>query len=660
MENTIYELSLAGLLHDIGKLGQRSFEYKGGLSQNSLDLEGAICVVAGDKPTLHLHTLYTCEFIDRLWDSFPSDLIRNVRDYAIYHHRPVSEMQRIISEADKLSASRGIKEAESNVSFYKGRLSPVLESILDEGKEKKLSSFRHKLLPLRDTAEVIFPERPDASINVMEDFRRLWEGLIIEWRSSQSTVPYDYINQSLAILERYTWCVSRDAEIGTDVSLFDHLRMTSALAVCLYASTDEERPFIIVYGDSCGLNDNIGNGKNSFSDTVARDILKNCSCPFTHKIMDAGGHFYLLLPNNSKTVEVLKATKGEIDREQFARFKGEYSFNLGWAEVSRDEIRHFPQALRKVELELDRQKESYFSGVLITTGWVEDRFVFESDDANICQPEAFSSEETIKKVKGEALAYLRANVDNLGYIFLRGFSESEASISRVGNFSRVLDYFFRVYLQEHVKSNYPNVLLKGGNDIQAVGPWNDVFAFSMDMRDKFKEYVCGNKGLSLSAGIALSSASKPASSGLAAADAQLMLSKARRIGDKLVKEGFSAFGETMSWAEAKRGVDRGNAVIRWLHEGVVKEKQLRKLFVYAQMWREYKNSNSRDTIPLLYIPQLIDDLRREWGEGTAEAREAKQWARSLQHPDKEEIKQLYFISQYALHGVRTEMEQDYE
>ena len=150
-------------------------------------------------------------------------------------------------------------------------------------------------------------------------------------------------------------------------------------------------------------------------------------------------------------------------------------------------------------------------------------------------------EELVKKAKGiERLAVLRADIDNLGTLFRTGFEDKEyintsgerepykfVRFSKTVVLSRYLSDFFKrvinlilerkslIVEKNELFKEYCNVITErieekkeernivlvysGGDDIFAIGTWNDIIEFSVDLRIAFKEF--SSDRVTLSAGI---------------------------------------------------------------------------------------------------------------------------------------------------------------
>jgi CRISPR-associated protein Csm1 len=154
------------------------------------------------------------------------------------------------------------------------------------------------------------------------------------------------------------------------------------------------------------------------------------------------------------------------------------------------------------------------------------------------------------------LGILRMDVDNLGKIFKNGFGDKARTFSRYSALSRNLDWFFKGYLNTLWKSSplYKNntfIIYSGGDDLFIVGKWDALISFAEEIKIGFKKWVCDNKLITLSGGIAVVSPKFPIMKGAAEADEAEKLAKGYsfNLSDslKIEKNAFTLFGMSLNW-----------------------------------------------------------------------------------------------------------------
>ena len=124
----------------------------------------------------------------------------------------------------------------------------------------------------------------------------------------------------------------------------------------------------------------------------------------------------------------------------------------------------------------------------------------------------------------ERIAVMRADVDNLGQAFVRGFENEKngskyVTLSRTATFSRKLSMFFKYHINSLLKEGGYSILeeeaqmekeddrrnalivYSGGDDIFIVGAWDDIIGFAVDLHDNLMEY--SQDTLKISAGIGI-------------------------------------------------------------------------------------------------------------------------------------------------------------
>lgn len=125
------------------------------------------------------------------------------------------------------------------------------------------------------------------------------------------------------------------------------------------------------------------------------------------------------------------------------------------------------------------------------------------DYAGLSQKEIEGTQGVAKGIK--RLAVLRLDVDNLGAAFMAGFSKQEGgsynTLARSAVFSQQMSLFFKFHINQFAKDKNLTIIYAGGDDVFAIGSWQDVIDFAVDIRQKFIAFTNGK--LTLSAGVGL-------------------------------------------------------------------------------------------------------------------------------------------------------------
>lgn len=349
---------LAALLHDIGKLLQRG-------SFGPLDITGRHPEVSGRfvstfkgffSNVADLPLLKT--LVERHHES---DQFRGLRVQEI-EDRDVRSLAYLVSKADNLSSSERGERSEQWQDFKGTPLASVFGRVSISG-DGQVAFLRYRASSLTKTKDAmpICPEDFDTyspgEINV------LLTSFGEEFREASSFLDIDnfdcVVTHLLALLHKYAWSIpSNTQESIPDVSLFDHLKTTAAIASCLYqfhsdnGTLAEEQirgkanAFCLVVGDLSGIQDYIFDIATAGAGGVARrlrarslliqllgevaahKILVALDLTFANIIMASGGKFYLLLPNTKAAGEVIRETQHEADQWLLKRFNGELGLNL--------------------------------------------------------------------------------------------------------------------------------------------------------------------------------------------------------------------------------------------------------------------------------------------------------------------------------------------
>lgn len=159
-------------------------------------------------------------------------------------------------------------------------------------------------------------------------------------------------------------------------------------------------------------------------------------------------------------------------------------------------------------------------------------------------------EKEFKESTFKRYAVLRMDVDNLGSIFQKGFTDDKRTFARLSTLSRNLDYFFKGFLnviwnQKEYK-NDTQIIYSGGDDLFIVGRWNTVIDMAVEIRTHFKEWVCNNEYLGISAGVSIVTPKFPiAKAAEEAGEAEKEAKKHEK--DKWSKNSITLMGIPLHW-----------------------------------------------------------------------------------------------------------------
>lgn len=188
----------------------------------------------------------------------------------------------------------------------------------------------------------------------------------------------EYLNSLLSVLEgnlSYMPSSTAKSEL-TDISLFDHVKLTAAMASCIYDYLEENKlnykeqlwvkekdfykknVFLLCSMDVSGIQNFIYTitSKNALRTLRARSfyleimmehmvdlLLDKLELTRTNLIYTGGGHCYLLLPNTKAVVEKISDYQCELKQWFLSHFQTELFVAFGYAECSANTLRNEPE-----------------------------------------------------------------------------------------------------------------------------------------------------------------------------------------------------------------------------------------------------------------------------------------------------------------------------
>jgi CRISPR-associated protein Csm1 len=417
---------LAALLHDVGKFFQRgdpsSTAKSTVLSTTTKSLQSTFCPTWEGKYT-HKHVLWTYQFFENFSDLFTDaltpDQYKHLVRLSAAHHKPnaASVPERILQLADHYASGldrtsqAGMvdefvdseKEGKTNWDdFKKVRMVSVFETLFDE------KTIRYRL-PIGPVAlqDSFYPKKAAADFDqsAPQQYQALWGAFAKELtrlsqpqhRPRTATALADSL---LYLFEKYTVTVPSSTQHLPDVSLYDHLKSTAALALCLHGFLEEQNgltspvvkptdaPLLLVGGDLSGIQafiyDIIGRsaaknlkGRSFYLqlmvDSIVQHLLDGLHLHRANIVYSSGGGFYLLAPNSA----FIRQTLPKLQQEVAAKLREEQGVRLFLAidcqAVTQNQVYGIGGTIGDVwgglSEKLAAQKKRRFAGTLPTTDY---------------------------------------------------------------------------------------------------------------------------------------------------------------------------------------------------------------------------------------------------------------------------------------------------
>ena len=368
---TLEHLHLAALLHDIGKFRQRATE------------------------RFKKHQEHSYEFVNKDFADFFTPCGDTFKNAIRHHHRNPTQLQHLIEKqvilADRLSAIEREDEERESEDFIESALVSIPSRLKDADEDKE---YRYKLTALNFDRDAVIPIET-ANVN-RETYANLWEAFKEAFgkaREGKHYTPAAY-QTLVALLQKYTsrmpsatpWEQSEEKTVP-DISLYDHLRTTAAIAACIGRElsetevdaqlTDAKNPDknigALIKGDISGiqnflyhiLSDGAANqlrGRSFYlqllTESIAHWVLKQFDLPITNLLLASGGHFYILAPHTEAKTK-LDAIRQNISKKLWELHRGDLSCILAGISIKAGDFgpKSFPDKWKDVSEKVQERKQ---------------------------------------------------------------------------------------------------------------------------------------------------------------------------------------------------------------------------------------------------------------------------------------------------------------
>lgn len=375
MDTRAKELAIGSLLHDVGKL---LYRYNDGRS----------------------HSVSGYEFLKE--QGIENKAILN---QVKYHHGkqlsqallPADDLSYVTYWADNVAAGADRRKNDDSEAWGYDKYVP-LSSIFNilNGNEQ---DYAYNLEMISDEGKA---NEPHESVEAYaeEKYRQIIESI----KSCLSAIELTdaYVNSLLCILEATESFVpsSTDKSQLCDISLYDHSKITAAVAACIFEYMNEngiddfqsylfknadkayaEKAFILMSMDISGIQDFIYTvdsenvlktlrAKSFYLEIMLEHIIdelfEKIGISRANLIYSGGGHAYLLLANTEKTKNTIRNFKNELNSWFLRWFKTELYIAFGTTECSADDLMNkaegsYSQLFRRVSESISDEKAARYS-----------------------------------------------------------------------------------------------------------------------------------------------------------------------------------------------------------------------------------------------------------------------------------------------------------
>lgn len=203
-----------------------------------------------------------------------------------------------------------------------------------------------------------------------------------------------------SILEKYLWCIPASKYLENDISLYVHLKNTTAISICKYKVKMQQREnanentYIIATGNFSGIQNyifsfnNMGKSgvtkrlraKSFYVDVIvkilAHYIIDEFEVTNINILMMTGGKFNILLPNVSNAEDKLLRIRKKFNQFIYDEFKGQLIVNLAWIIGGDNCLIEYNNSLSNLSKKLSQEKNRAFSDIVISkNSWIEEKFI---------------------------------------------------------------------------------------------------------------------------------------------------------------------------------------------------------------------------------------------------------------------------------------------
>src|SRR5262245_7648547 len=216
----------------------------------------------------------------------------------------------------------------------------------------------------------------------------LWKKFLDEAALLPRGTQTAYLDSLLYLMRKYTWCVPGGNGLS-DVSLYDHSRVSAAIAVCMHSALQEEPEsepgYILIEGGISGIQPFIYQpslnmpelrggmarrmrGRSLYVTLLVKSLadylneqLGLCSL---NALWATGGRFLIIAPKTGRTRDRLISARWTSEQFCWHESQGALGVVIADQEVSRDDLQNFGAVRQRLDQAWSRRKMQQFNAPL--------------------------------------------------------------------------------------------------------------------------------------------------------------------------------------------------------------------------------------------------------------------------------------------------------
>ena len=367
------KVQIAGLFHDIGKLGERA-EIE--LSQSTQNAETEYCPQHKSQYT-HRHVLWTVEFFEKVFNGTLPTEIKDIMRWASLHHQYnlTEDEAKAVQQADRISSGHDRNEVKKDYNQKWSKLSVTCFSNNNQNNANGNQSIfikphccdKYDSLQNLSSEFLNWREYKDKQeINKMH--KDLWDDLVKDFKNVWDNYQK---NKNLLILllcemqRKYlTWVPVATNTNNPKVSLYDHQRTTAGFAHCVLADQNKCHYLLI---EISGIQKFIYNvyetkkatkilrGRSTFIELISEIIthkLSKLSINYANIFLNTKGKISYLLPTSIKAHqvhEILNNFKKELNERYGFMIGLDYILeeNIEYTQFQKENFKKFKENINK-------------------------------------------------------------------------------------------------------------------------------------------------------------------------------------------------------------------------------------------------------------------------------------------------------------------------